>query len=168
MKKKINKYSLWFVNVLAVLNIFLLVADFTFPKTQTEIFLDKITSRGVDGRKSKKQIIIKFDKLVFYGNTNVSKTLNGKSNNSYFLEKNKFLQNNVFVKVVNKDSGFSDSVFIGYHCYNAYFLYLLFLSLFCYAFLLYNLRASDFFNLIPYFSIPIGIVFLINILVQYS
>ena len=97
MKKKINKYSLWFVNVLAVLNIFLLVADFTFPKTQTEIFLDKITSRGVDGRKSKKQIIIKFDKLVFYGNTNVSKTLNGNSNNSYFLEKNKFLQNNVFV-----------------------------------------------------------------------
>ena len=55
MKKKINKYSLWFVNVLAVLNIFLLVADFTFPKTQTEIFLDKITSRGVDGRKSKKR-----------------------------------------------------------------------------------------------------------------
>lgn len=168
MKRDINKYSLWFVNTLALLNVFFLIADFTFPKTKTEIFLDKVTSRGVDGRKSKKQIIIKFDKILFYGNTNISKKLNGNTNNRFFLEKNKFLQNNVFVKVVNNDSGLSNTVFIGYHCYNPYFLYLLFLSLFCYAFLLYNYKARDFYKLIPYFSISIGIVFLINILVQYS
>jgi len=65
MKKKNNKYSLWFVNVLAVLNIFLLVADFTFPKTQTEIFLDKISSRGVDGRKSKNKLLSSLISLFF-------------------------------------------------------------------------------------------------------
>jgi len=167
MHLKINKVSLWVVHLLVLLNIIFLIADFTLTKKEEEIFLEHVYTKGTDSRRSKKQVIIEFNNFTIYGNNGISKILDKSPENRYYLLKNNFLNNKAFVKVVYRKNAESKQVFVGYHCYNPYFVYLLFLTIPTYFFLLYNAKKNDFMRLIPYFAIPIGIVFFINIIVQF-
>ncbi|MBA5792270.1 hypothetical protein H1R17_07860 [Flavobacterium sp. xlx-214] len=162
-----NKISLWIVHLSVLLNILFLIVDFTFPKSEEEIFLEHVYTKGFDSRRSKKQVIIEFDTFTIYGNNDVSKILDKNPENKYYLQKNVFFNNRAFIKVFNEDSFYTNKVFIGYHCYNPYFIYLLFVAVMSYCYLFYNSTKKDFFKLIPYFAIPTAIVFLINIIVQF-
>lgn len=114
-----------------------------------------------------KQVIIEFNNFTIYGNNGISKILDKSPENKYYLLKNKLLNNKAFVKVIYKKNAESEQVFIGYNCYNPYFVYLLFLTIPTYFFLVYNSRKDDFIKLITYFAIPVAIVFFINIIVQF-
>lgn len=167
MRLKFNKISLWIVHLLVILNILLLIANYTFSKNEEEIFLEHVYAKGFDSRRSKKQVIIEFDAFTIYGNNDVSKILDKNPENKYYLQKNVFFNNRVFIKVKYKQIKKSEKVFIGYHCYNPYFIYLLFVAIMSYCYLFYNSTKKDFLKLIPYFAIPTAIVFLINIIVQF-
>lgn len=53
MQLKINKISLWVVHLSVLINILFLIADFTFPKNEEEIFLEHVYTKGTDSRRSK-------------------------------------------------------------------------------------------------------------------
>lgn len=167
MQSKINNVSLWVVHSLVLLNIFFLIVDFTFPKYEEEIFLEHVYTKGTDSRRSKKQVIIEFNNFTIYGNNGISKILDKSLENRYYLLKNKLLNNKAFVKVIYNQNNKTEQVFIGYHCYSPYFVYLLFLAVFGYFYLIFNFKKEDFFKLIPYFAIPITLVFIKNIIVQF-
>lgn len=91
MQIKFNEISLWVAHLLVILNILLLIANYTFPKNEEEIFLEHVYTKGFDSRRSKKQVIIEFDAFTMYGNNDVSKILDKNPENKYYLQKNVFL-----------------------------------------------------------------------------
>lgn len=167
MQLKINKISLWLVHLLVLLNILLLIANFTFPKNEEEIKIIDITTKGRDSSKSRKQVAFEFNNFTIYGNNDNLSVLKRFPNNKYYIVKNKYLDNRAFVKVFNTENFYTNKVFIGYHCYSPYFVYLLFLAVFGYFYLIFNYKKDDFVKLIPYFALPVALVFLINIIVQF-
>src|SRR5690606_6965702 len=104
MQLKINKISLWVVHLSVIINLLLVIIDYTFPKHEEEIFLEHVYTRGFDSRKSKKQVIIEFDKFIIFGNKDIAKVLDKNSENRYYLLKNKLLNNKAFLKVIYKQS----------------------------------------------------------------
>jgi|SRR5690606_22230136 len=167
MQLKINKISLWVVHLSVLLNILLLIADFTFPKNEKEIEIIDITTNGRDSNKSRKQSIFEFNDFTIYGNNDNLAILKRFTNNKYYVVKNKYLENRAFIKVFNTESLFTNKMFIGYHCYNSYFVYILFLAICTYIFLIYNYKDATIKNLLIYFTLPLSLVYIINIIVQF-
>lgn len=167
MNLKINNISLWTVHLSIFLNVIFLIADFTFPKYKEEVILEKVYTRGSDSRKSKKQVVLDFANLKIYGNNKISKVLEKDFKNTYYIQKNVFFNNRAFIEVVKGEGNVTKTIFIGYNCYNPYFIYLLFFAIPAYVFLIYNFRDNDLSNMIPYFAIPLALIFIINIIVQF-
>jgi len=167
MHLKINKVSLWVVHLLVLLNVIFLIADFTFPKNEEEIKIVDITTKGRDSSKSRKQSIFEFNDFTIYGNNDNLAVLKRFPNNKYYVVKNKYLDNRAFIKVFNTESHYTNKIFIGYHCYNSYFIYVLFLAICAYIFLIYNYKDDTIKKLLIYFTLPLSLIFIINIIVQF-
>lgn len=167
MQLKIHKISLWVVHLSVLINILLLIADFTFPKKEEEIEIIDISTNGRDSNKSRKQSIFEFNDFTIYGNNENLAALKRFPNNKYYVVKNKYIENRTFIKVLNTDSLYTNKIFIGYHCYNSYFVYVIFLAICAYIFLIYNYKDATINKILIYFTLPISLVFIVNIIVQF-
>lgn len=163
-----NRVILIIVHLSFLLNVLLLVANFTFPKTAEKIYLEDVSSKGRDSHKSRKLYLAHFNDFTIYSNVKGASLYTVDDNYTFYTLKNNVLGNRVYIERVSEKDNTKSKAYIGYHCYNSYFVYFLFLGILAYVGLFFLSNDEESKKAIPYIAIPIIILFLINILVQFK